>query len=73
LRSYLNTEGAKMSVAVQLTKDIHDIIFKLGNCGCSDDDGSGNTSNLCYTLFHQVRWVTAEDCEYQQTIRHKML
>lgn len=68
LRSYLNTEGAKMSVAVQLTKDIHDIIFKLGNCGCSDDDGSGNTSNLCYTLFHQVRWVTAEDYEYQQTI-----
>lgn len=70
LRSYLNTEGAKMSVAVQLTKDIHDIIFKLGNCGCSDDDGNGNgnLTSVCHTLFHQVRWITAEDYEYQQTI-----
>lgn len=70
LRSYQNTQGAKMSVALQLTKDIHDIIFKLGNCGCGDDDDNGNDNlaSLCYTLFHRVKWITAEEHEYQQTI-----
>ncbi|MGE8552403.1 MAG: hypothetical protein ACN6OB_00515 [Chryseobacterium jejuense] len=70
LNKYLNTEGATIGNALQLTKEIQDIIFKLGNCGCSDDDGNGNgnLTSVCHTLFHQVRWITAEDYEYQQTI-----
>ncbi|WP_284461081.1 hypothetical protein [Chryseobacterium sp.] len=68
LTDYLNTEGSTLSGALQLTEQIREIIFNLGNCGCGDDDDSGNTVTQCYTLFHRVNWMTVTDYEYQQTI-----
>ncbi|MCQ9637798.1 hypothetical protein MP478_00180 [Chryseobacterium sp. WG14] len=69
LADYLNTEGSTIFGALQLTKEINDVIFKLGNCGCNDDsDGNGNAVTQCYTLFHRVNWMTVTDYEYQQTI-----
>ncbi|WP_345987544.1 hypothetical protein AAEU33_11305 [Chryseobacterium sp. Chry.R1] len=67
LEAYLNMEGATIFGALQLTKEIHDVIFNLGNCGCNNDGDGGAVSN-CYTLFHKVNWITAEEYEYQQTI-----
>ncbi|MBK1897276.1 hypothetical protein [Chryseobacterium paridis] len=67
LNKYLTAEGSTISGALQLTKEISDIIFNLGNCGCTDDN-NGNTVTNCYTLFHRVKWMTVTDYEYQQTI-----
>ncbi|WP_347220134.1 hypothetical protein [Chryseobacterium sp.] len=69
LNEYLYTPGATKVRGMQMVQEINDIIFTLGNCGCTDDNNDpGNTVTNCYTLFHKVRWITAEEHEYQQTI-----
>lgn len=69
LNEYLYTEGATKIKGLQMVQEINDIIFNLGSCGCTDDNNDpGNTVTNCYTLFHRVKWITAEEHEYQQTI-----
>lgn len=69
LEQYMNTAGVTKAEGLELVGKINDIIFNLGNCGCTDDNSDpGNTVTNCYTLFHKVKWITAEEHEYQQTI-----
>lgn len=65
LEEYGHLEGATVTGAMQIVKKIYDIIYQLGDCGCND---SGETAVNCFTLMHQVSWLTAQDHEYQQTI-----
>lgn len=64
LETYPNTDGATLDGALQIVQEIYNIIYKLGDCGCDDEDYITN----CYTLLQQVSWMTAQDYEYQQTI-----
>ncbi|WP_295221481.1 hypothetical protein [uncultured Chryseobacterium sp.] len=51
--------------ALEITQMIFDIIYNLGNCGCTD---SGDYVTNCYTMLQEVSWMTVTDYEYQQTI-----
>lgn len=64
LQNYYNTDNATLDGALAIAQKIFDIIYKLGGCGCSNEEFVSN----CYTLFHKVSWITAEDYEYEQTI-----
>lgn len=60
----LEDHGGTLYDALQLTQTIFEIIYERGDCGCNE----GETVTNCFTLLHQVRWITAIDYEYQQTI-----
>ncbi len=51
--------------ALEITQMIFDIMYNLGNCGCTD---AVDYVTNCYTMLQQVSWMTVTDYEYQQTI-----
>ncbi|MBV8328827.1 hypothetical protein [Chryseobacterium sp.] len=66
LENYPNTDGATLQGALDIVKKIFDTIYEIGNCGCTGV--VADTVTNCYTLLHQVSWMTVTDYEYEQTI-----
>ncbi|MFC4635981.1 hypothetical protein ACFO3O_18865 [Dokdonia ponticola] len=52
-----------LSTAVGLAEQILQIIYDLGNCGCTDQD-----VEKCYTSLQEVCWLTLEEHEYNESI-----
>ncbi len=65
LKKYLDTDGATLQGALDIVKKIFDILYEIGDCGCTDPV---DYVTSCYTLLQQVSWITATDYEYEQTI-----